>query len=91
MTQLVRAMQELGLEGKVELSGRWVKLQGEWCVVYVAETGLDSREAIAPFQAIQPCCYSLTLSMLDTGESVCHLSDTSSCIRASCRVLEGKS
>ena len=37
MTQLVEALQQLGLEGEQRFEGRWVKLQGERCSVYVIE------------------------------------------------------
>ncbi len=35
MTQLVEALDALHLEGELSLAGRWVKLQGERCWVYV--------------------------------------------------------
>lgn len=48
MTRLIEALQALGLEGEVTLSGRWLKLQGGRCSVYVAEAGYytwcDDRE-----------------------------------------------
>ncbi len=34
---LVEALRALGLEGEIEVSGRWVKLRGERCAVYVAQ------------------------------------------------------
>jgi len=37
MTRLVAAFHILGLAGEIDLCGRWVKLQGEHCWVYVAE------------------------------------------------------
>ncbi len=37
MTRLVEAMQELGVEGEVELSGQWASIRGERCIVYVVE------------------------------------------------------
>ncbi len=37
MTRLVDALHELGLDGDISLSGRWVTLQGERCLVYVLE------------------------------------------------------
>jgi hypothetical protein len=37
MTRLVAALHILGLAGEIDLCGRWVKLQGERCWVYVAE------------------------------------------------------
>ena len=42
MTRLVAALQALGLEGEVALAGRWVKLRGERCAVYVAEATFGS-------------------------------------------------
>jgi len=38
MTKLVEALEALGLAGESMLSGRWVKLRGVQCSVYVAET-----------------------------------------------------
>ncbi len=35
--RLVEALHELGLHGEVQLSGRWAKLDGERCTVYVVE------------------------------------------------------
>ena len=43
MTQLVEALQQLGLEGEISLSGRWVKLEGELCQVYVVEAVSGTR------------------------------------------------
>ncbi len=37
MTRLLEALQALGLEGEHSLSGRWVKLQGERCSVFIVE------------------------------------------------------
>ena len=37
MTRLVDALRTLGLEGKIELNGRWVIFQGERSRVYVVE------------------------------------------------------
>ncbi len=37
MTRLVDALHALGLDGDISLSGRWVTLQGERCLVYVLE------------------------------------------------------
>jgi hypothetical protein len=37
MTQLTEALHRLGLEGEQSLGGRWVKLPGERCAVYVIE------------------------------------------------------
>ncbi len=41
MTQLIGALQALGLEGEIALAGRWVTLQGERCAVYVVESRHD--------------------------------------------------
>ncbi len=41
MTQLIGALQALGLEGEIALAGRWVTLQGERCAVYVVESRRD--------------------------------------------------
>ena len=35
MTGLVEALQSLGLDAEIALGGRWVKLEGERCAVYV--------------------------------------------------------
>ncbi len=35
--RLVEALHELQLHGDVQLSGRWIKLDGERCTVYVVE------------------------------------------------------
>jgi hypothetical protein len=37
MTRLVCALEQLGLEGDIDLAGRWVKLRGARCAVFVAE------------------------------------------------------
>jgi hypothetical protein len=37
MTRLVDAVKQLGLDGEISLWGRWVRLQGERCPVYVLE------------------------------------------------------
>ena len=37
MTRLVEALQALGVEGEILLSGRWVKIRGARCSVYIAE------------------------------------------------------
>jgi hypothetical protein len=37
MTRLVAALHLLGLAGEIDLCGRWVKLQGEPCTVYVVQ------------------------------------------------------
>ena len=37
MTRLVEALRSMGLDGEITLGGRWVKLQGERCSVYVVE------------------------------------------------------
>ncbi len=42
MTRLEEALQTLSLEGEVALSGRWVKIQGERCMVYVVEAAWGS-------------------------------------------------
>ncbi len=39
MTRLVEALRSLGLEEKAELSGRWARIRGERCLVYLVETG----------------------------------------------------
>lgn len=38
MTKLVEALEALGLDGEVLLSGRWVKIRRMQCSIYVAET-----------------------------------------------------
>lgn len=42
-TRLVEALQALGVEAEVLLSGRWVKIRGERCSVYVAEIARDQQ------------------------------------------------
>jgi hypothetical protein len=37
MTRLVAALQALGLDGEINLAGRWMKLQGKQCAMYVVE------------------------------------------------------
>ena len=37
MTRLVEALNALGLQGEIALSGRWIRLEGECCPVYVIE------------------------------------------------------
>lgn len=37
MTRLTEALQTLGVQGEILLSGRWIKIRGERCSVYVAE------------------------------------------------------
>jgi hypothetical protein len=37
MTLLTEALETLGLEAEITLAGRWAKLQGERCAVYVTE------------------------------------------------------
>jgi hypothetical protein len=37
MTHLVETIARLKLDGKVELGGRWVRLEGEHCPVYIVE------------------------------------------------------
>lgn len=43
MTRLVEALQALGVEGEILLSGRWVKIRGERCSVYVAEIARNQQ------------------------------------------------
>lgn len=42
MTGLIEAVRSLELEGESSSSGRWVKLQGEYCTVYVVEAPWES-------------------------------------------------
>jgi len=42
MTQLEKALRTLGLVGEVDLSGRWARLHGEQCAVYVVEAANTS-------------------------------------------------
>lgn len=42
MTRLTEALQALGLDGEITLSGRWLKLRGGRCSVYVAEAAWDA-------------------------------------------------
>ncbi len=58
MTRLTDALQRLGVEGEITLSGRWVKLQGERFPVYVVEAAWnagyyswcdDSEERVVEF------------------------------------------
>ena len=37
MTELVDALRQLGLQGEVSFSGRWAKLEGEHCAIFVVE------------------------------------------------------
>ena len=37
MTRLVEALLSSGIDGEIALGGRWVKLQGVRCAVYVVE------------------------------------------------------
>jgi len=37
MTHLIETLDLLGLQGEQSLDGRWVKLHGERCAVYVVE------------------------------------------------------
>ncbi len=37
MPKLVEALHELGLEGEIMLSGRWVKIKGTRCSAYIVE------------------------------------------------------
>ncbi len=41
MTRLAEALQALGLEGEIDLAGRWVKVGGDRCSVYVYEAVWD--------------------------------------------------
>lgn len=43
MTRLREVLSDLGLEAKTELSGRWVRLEGHRCAVYVAEVASGTR------------------------------------------------
>jgi hypothetical protein len=79
MTRLVAALYALRLDGEISLAGRWVKLQGEQCAVYVAEarwggsyyTWCDDPQTRAvecyrdPVEAIQTGLQRATLSELD--------------------------
>ncbi|MEO7908077.1 MAG: hypothetical protein ABIV47_00370 [Roseiflexaceae bacterium] len=38
MAHLVDALDTLGLNGEIALSGRWVKIQGEQCAIYLVES-----------------------------------------------------
>ncbi len=58
MTRLTEALQRLGVEGEINLSGRWVKFQGGRFPVYVAEAAWnagyytwceDSEERVVEF------------------------------------------
>src|SRR5436853_2981894 len=42
-TRLIEALQALDLEGEVSLAGRWVKLQGARCAVYVVEAAWGTQ------------------------------------------------
>ncbi len=42
MTRLVDALNALGLDGKVDLDGRWVTVQGERCLVYIVEERISN-------------------------------------------------
>ncbi|MEP7188848.1 MAG: hypothetical protein ABI901_06650 [Roseiflexaceae bacterium] len=37
MARLIDALDALGLNGEITLSGRWIKIQGERCVIYLVE------------------------------------------------------
>lgn len=62
MTRLTEALRALGLDGEISLSGRWLKLRGERCSVYVAEvawaagyyTWCDDRGARAVEHYLDP-------------------------------------
>ncbi len=41
MSRLLEALRVLSLEGEVDPSGRWARLQGERCGVYVYEAAWD--------------------------------------------------
>jgi len=43
MTRLAEAVEALGLEGELSLSGSWVRLHGERCTVYVVEAVSGTR------------------------------------------------
>ncbi len=43
MTRLAEAVEALGLDGELSLSGSWVRLQGEHCTVYVVEAVSGTR------------------------------------------------
>ncbi len=38
MARLVDTLDALGLYGEIALSGRWVKIQGEQCAIYLVES-----------------------------------------------------
>ena len=42
MTRLTEALLALDLHGEIALSGRWAKLDGERCAVYVAQAPWDA-------------------------------------------------
>ncbi len=42
MTRLIEALQALDLEGEITHSGRWLKLRGGRCSVYVAEAAWEA-------------------------------------------------
>jgi len=42
MTRLVEALLALNLYAEIDLAGRWVKLQGEQCAVYVVAAAWDN-------------------------------------------------
>jgi hypothetical protein len=43
MTHLVEALQALGVEGEILLSGRWIRIRGERCSVYVAQIARNQQ------------------------------------------------
>ena len=43
MTRLAEAVEALGLDGELSLSGSWVRLRGEHCTVYVVEAVSATR------------------------------------------------
>jgi hypothetical protein len=42
-TRLTEALRALGLDAEIEMSGRWAKLRGERCPVYVIEAASSTR------------------------------------------------
>jgi hypothetical protein len=43
MTRLAEAVEALGLEGELSLSGSWVRLRTEQCTIYVVEAVAGTR------------------------------------------------
>lgn len=54
MTRLLEALRTLGLEGEVDLGGRWVKVQGERCPEYLA--GLLFYQVLATTRSLSWWC-----------------------------------